>query len=147
MQRVNKKLQTYKPLKDVKNEIKELLMARKFKKAFSDDIKKALKDKDLDKFSAKKGGIKEDIKPMANNDTRLAQMLFKTNKGKTAYYMDEGLGYVIKVTEIKPRYLPDLAAVKDAVKDDIYEERAAKKMRADVEKAKKMTQSKSLEQT
>ncbi len=129
IQRVNKKAAQYKPLANVKNEIKNILLNQTFSREFNRDIKKLLHSEGynhdlLYRFAQeKKGQPTEIVAP--KDDTKIMQSLFRLKHANDAdYYTDENLGYIVFLKDIKHKHEPEFHAVKARVKDDFINERA-----------------------
>ena len=122
---------TYKPLVLVKNEIKNILAEKQFKKSFVKDMKAvAFSDdsKAIETFIAQKSAKKEFVDGLQKNDTRLSQELFSLKKGEYAFFVEGKIGFAVQLTDIKERHLPDFESIKDVVKGDFIEELAHNKM-------------------
>ncbi len=118
---------TYKPLLSVKNEIKDILMEKQFKKNFVKDLKAvALKgdSRQVESFIAQKAGKKEIALGIIKNDTLLSQELFGLKKGEYAFFVENETGIAVLLTNIAERNLPEFNSIKDVVKEDLCQERA-----------------------
>jgi hypothetical protein len=130
---------TYKPLAAVKNDIKNVLTEKQFKKSFVKDLKSvALKgdSQAVESFIAQKAGKKELAVGVIKNDTLLSQELFGLKKGEYAFFVENETGVAVLLTNITERHLPELSSIKDVVKDDVCEERAYNAMMDMVQEAK-----------
>jgi len=140
LQRVGKKMRTYVPLAKVKSEIKDLLLQRKFKTVFADDMEQALKSPNQEeaimRLVKERGGKQESVHPIDNDNSPLARALFGVKKDQMAFYVDGNNGFAIKVATVQDGYMPVLESIKKVVADDLYEERAIRALRQDVDKAK-----------
>lgn len=138
LQLVKRIPRTYKPLYMVRSEIKNIITEKYFKKNFVKDIKAiALHDdpKAIESFIAQKTGKKEVISGYIKNDTRLSQELFGLAKGEYGFFVENGIGIAVKLTDIEERHLPALDTIKEIVKEDVWQERARNTMMLTVEKA------------
>lgn len=130
---------TYKPLALVKDEIKNSLIEKQFKKSFVKDLKDLVKKGDtqaLESFIEQKGGKKKMTLGVLKNDTRISQELFGLKKGEYGFFIENDTGVAVVLTDIIARNLPELDAIKDVVKDDLCEERALNAMTDMVQEAK-----------
>jgi SurA N-terminal domain len=130
---------TYKPLSAVKNEIKNILSEKQFKKSFVKDLKAVVAKGDaqaIEAFIAQKGGKKEMVMGVAKNDTMLSQELFGLKKGEYAFFVENETGVAVLMTNIAERNLPEFGSIKEVVKDDLCEERAYDAMLSAVQEAK-----------
>lgn len=120
---------TYKPLSSVRNEIRNILTEKQFKKSFVKDLKSIIsQDNELEAFIAQKTGKKEAALGILKNDTMLAQEIFGLKKGEYGVFMEGDTGIVVLLTNVVERNLPDCDSIKDIVAADLYEERAYKAM-------------------
>ncbi len=143
VQRVDKKLASYKPLASVKKEIEDTLIKEKFKKQFAKGMRTFVNehtgqenDIDLASFIVKRGGKSETIEPVLRNDTSWGQHLFKLKKDEYTFYVEGDTGIAVKLTDIQARHLPSFAGIKDTVLGDLHEGRAHKKIAAVLKEAK-----------
>src|SRR5690606_1958803 len=117
----------YKSLDSVKNEIKNILITKAFKKNLIKDIKNIVSRNDqqaIEAFIAKNGGKKEIVSNISKDSTRFAQELFSLKKGAYAFYLENNTGIVLQFSDAIDRHLPDFDSIKDIVKGDLYEQRA-----------------------
>jgi len=129
---------TYKSLSSVRNEIKNILMEKQFKKSFVKDLKSiALQgdSKAIESLIAQKGGKKEISLGNIKDETVFAQELFGIKKGEYAFFVENEEGIAILLTNIADRHLPEFKSIKEVVKDDLYEERAYNAMMTMVQEA------------
>jgi hypothetical protein len=106
------------------------LTKKSFKKSFAKDLATLIK-KDMslvDSFILDKAGKKEVITDVAKNDTRLSQEAFRLADNEYGFYINNDKGYLVLLTQVKGRYLPDCESIKDVVKNDLYEDRAEKNL-------------------
>ena len=128
----------YKPLSLVQDEIKTVLLQKKFKEQFVQDMKDVVQEngKALMSIIAKKGGKQEQIASMERDNSRLAQHLFKIKKKEFAFYVDNNTGIAVQLTEIEERHLPLLESIQDVVKGDLYEEHATNALQSTLKSAR-----------
>ena len=139
IQLVKRVPRTYKPLVSVKNEIKNILMEKQFKKSFVKDLKAvALKGnvEAIESLIAQKAGKKEIALGIAKNDTLISQELFGLKKGEYGFFVENEMGVAVLLTNIAERNLPEFISIKEIVKDDLREERAYNAMLDMVQQAK-----------
>jgi hypothetical protein len=140
---------TYKPLSAVRNEIKTLLTEKQFKKSFAKDLKDIVIQGDaqaIESLILEKSANKEVALGITKNDTRLSQELFSLHKGKYGIFVDGSTGFVVLLTDVAERHLPDFETIKDVVINDFQEERAYEALGNAVNAAKKDAQDDSFEQ-
>jgi len=139
---------TYKPIETVRNEIKNNLMEKQFKKNFVKDLKDiATKGETaIQDFIAKKVGKRELVTGIEKNDSRLSQELFDLKKGEYGFYIDNNKGCAVVLTSIIGRHLPSYDSIKDIVKNDMREEQAHDAMKNAVEQARKEAKTASLQE-
>jgi hypothetical protein len=141
LQLVKRIPRTYKPLATVKDEIKNNLIEKQFKKSFVKDLKDLAKKGDvqaLESFIEQKSGKRRMALGIAKDDTRISQELFGLKNGEYGFFIDNDMGVAVLLTDVVARNLPELDSIKDVVKDDLYEERATRAMADTVQEAKKM---------
>lgn len=132
IQRVERKLATYKPVASVKDGIVEILKQEKFKKLFVDEAQAVLpkisieqKEGVIDTFAQQKHGVKNTIESLALDNSLLATKAFKAKKGDAVAFIDEqGVGVIIYVSSITKSYQPALQEVKAQVENDLYAQKA-----------------------
>lgn len=151
VQRVARKQQSFKPLSSVKEDIKKTLLQRKFKEAFAKDAEDLLErhvldlDRELNIFVDSKRGKKVSIEPVVKDNTKRVQMLFKLDQDEVSFYLDEEAGYIIKTTNIQKQYFPALDSIRSTVVDDMYRDRASRKLANVLEQAKEQAKHEQLE--
>ncbi len=139
LQLVKRIPRTYKPLLSVKNEIKNMLAEKQFKKSFVKDLKAVATKGDtqtIESFIAQKGGKKEVSVGIMKNDTMLSQELFGLKKGEYAFFVENEVGMAVLLTNVVERHLPEFDSIKAVVKGDVCEERAYDAMINAVQEAK-----------
>jgi len=122
---------TYKPLMLVRQDIKDILTVKKFKKEFARDIKALIGKNDqkaLEAFTKEKSGTKELVNGIAKDESRISKALFELKKDAYTFYVDGDNGFIVMLTDVNERYLPDFDSIKDIVSNDLYEEKAHIKM-------------------
>lgn len=137
VQRVGKKMQTFKPLAQVSKDIKDLLKKKKFAERFAGDVRAILAQPNsaqaLAAFVQEKNGKESSVKDIAAGNSILAKTIFRLKDKETSFYQDVQQGVVVTVTEIKPIHLPSLEEIKSQVKEDYYKDEAAKKVAARID--------------
>lgn len=141
VQLVSKKPIQYKTLASVKNEIEQTLIHQVFAKDFGKDLKQILdatgvNEKALEAFAQNKKH-KKTLAPLSEKDDskRMATM-FRLKSGEADFFIDGNIGYIVQVTDIKPRSAPQLNAVKSVVENDLLQDRSEKSLAAHIEQAK-----------
>jgi len=133
VQRVSKKAPTYKPLSSVSKEIKEKLELRSFKEQFLQDMKELLEDgevtqEELQEFIKKRGGASEKVGSLEKDKSKLAQKLFGLEKDGVGFYIEGAIGVAVQLTDIQKKYTPELKTIEKNVTDNLYRDRAAKRL-------------------
>lgn len=151
LQRVAKKMRTFKPLSAVRSEIKKAIIERKFGDAFMDEARRIITEGVVDKSQLKqfvqmKKAKVETLNNVLASQSQQAQRLFGLKKNNAVYYLDGNVGIIIQLNDIQPSYVPELKTVKTVVKNDMYEERAEKKLNDILEKAKVKTKQASIQE-
>ena len=140
LQRVGKKIQTFKPLSKVGKDIKDLLTKKKFSGQFNNQLRPLLHAPDyqstLQKLIKEKHGKETTVTDSAADASVLSKTIFKLKKNETSYYQEGDKGVVVTLTEIKESQLPSLDQVKEKVKEDYYKDHAAKKIKELLERVK-----------
>ena len=146
IQRMDKKMATYKSLASVKKEITAALVAQKFGEQFAREMRGVIEnsksaESGLQKTMEGRGLKAKKISDVLREDKDWGKTLFSLHgKNDADAYIDNGVGIVVQLTEIQKPYLPTLDAVKDIVTYDLHEVRAAQKVQASLkevfEKAK-----------
>lgn len=142
VQRVDKKQAKFKSFDSVKNEIHDLLLKQAFEKKFSQDIKtkfnlKKLQTTDFDLFVQEKHASCKDLPLSKQDGSRLMQLIFKLKKNNAGFYTQDGVGYIVLLTEVRPTYEPSLGAVIKSVERDYIEQQANFKINQLTEQAAK----------
>jgi peptidyl-prolyl cis-trans isomerase D len=131
IRRVSKTKVVFKPLNTVKKEIVAALTKQKFAQAFAHDIQELQiqggGEQALQAFITKNAGVldkKYDFKVRGGND-KINQALFSLEQiGDYTFFMQDDKGTVVQLSGIQPRFLPDLASIKNDVLEELYETRA-----------------------
>ena len=126
IQRVEKKMTSFKPLADVKGEIHDILLRQLFAKQFNKDMKWLLDQTRIDEdalvefLKEKKGKLtQQDLAPKDNS--KRMQLMFRLKEGKADFYTEGDIGYIVQITEVKKRHLPNLESVLSIVREDFIE--------------------------
>lgn len=133
VQRVEKKQAKFKSFVSVKNDIHDLLLKQAFEKRFAQDIKnrfdlKKLQTVDFDLFVQEKHALFKELPLSAKDDSQLMQLIFKLKKNNAGFYMQDGVGYVVLLTEIRQAYAPTLDAVRKSVEHDYVDQQTQLKV-------------------
>lgn len=132
VQRVAKKPAEYKPLENVKNEIKEQLLVIKFKEQFADDSHQYIFDDlttgmSFDEFIKKHNAHKESVTATAQDNSKSFKALFAIHHpGARHSYFDGSTAVIVELETIVPRKLSQLDSVKETVIKDFHNEQARK---------------------
>lgn len=141
---IDKQDPVYKPLSEVKNEIKKTLELNKFNTQFSSDATRVINQAQdnsaiLTKFVESKKAKADSINLHKNDNSLAAQKLFSLTKDKTrGFYQQEGKGFILQLDNIKPSAIKPFEQVKDEVKKDYYLDRAKKSLEQDLAKGKNL---------
>jgi hypothetical protein len=140
---------TYKPLSAVRHEIRSALAEKQFKKSIVKDLKSIITQNNaqaVETFIAQKTGKKDMALGIIKNDTRLSQELFTLKKDEYGVFMEGDNGFMVLLTNIADRHLPEFDSIEDVVIDDLHEERAYSAMIDAVSAAKTAAKEHSFEQ-
>lgn len=143
LQLVEKTPKSYKPLASVRKDIVDALTQQEFTKRFVMDMKNTYKDKDdakLKELITQKGFTSKAKELITNDGSQLARTAFTTPLNDYAFYVDGKEGYVVHVARIQERHMPSLDTVRDTVKHDLIEDRAAALLRSRAIQAKQEAQ-------
>jgi len=147
IQRVKKVPALVKSFDSVKAEINNHLTERKFKDQFYRDMKRSIGGYSVDEQEVRKiisrAKTTRQAESQEKTGSALSGALFRTKEGEFAFYTEEGKGVIVQTSEVKKRYLPALETIEDAVKGDLYEERADKMLDVALKKAREETKRKS----
>jgi parvulin-like peptidyl-prolyl isomerase len=149
VQLVSKQPTQFKDLAEVKKEIERTLIAQKFGKRFARDFKHTYnaseqQEADLQAFIQKAKGVATPQELKAQDDSKIMRELFRLKKGKAGIFVDQNVGYIVQLTDIQKRHLPNLESIESTVKDDFIQDRAMKKLQEQIELAKKALGTESL---
>ncbi len=145
IQRVAKKVQTYKPLEKVRGNIVSSLRKERFGQFFAFEVKRALAQENaqemLEQMAQRKGGKKRVLLMVerGNQPNEYMQKLFSVGKGLGGAVVDGDRGYAVLVTDIVKMNRPELSAIKDRVVHDWHVNRAHLNMQKIVAQALKKT--------
>lgn len=151
VQRVGRKKQTFKSLSAASKEIKATLTKRKFESTFAKDMRAFVNQANIDQkelasFMQKKGAQKNTLTKKEKLPVGIEAKLFDLKKGAATAYTSEGEGFVVLLTNITKKYLPELKTLEATVKSDLYRDRAQKQLYAQLDDMKKEASSKTLAQ-
>lgn len=149
IQLVRRMPRTYKPLSSLRHEIRTALTEKQFKKSFVKELKSIVTQGDaqaIEALIAKKTGKKDLAMGIIKNDTRLSQELFGLSKGEYGVFMEGDTGFVVLLTDVIARNLPEFDSIKEVVINDLHEDRAYQAMIDAVNQAKDASQDASFEQ-
>lgn len=152
LQRMDKNPATYKSLENVKKEIVDALMPQKFREVFAKDMR-ALVDETtgiegaLEKALEAKGAKETKVENIMRDDPKWGAILFSLQKnGDVTYNAAQEGGQIVKLTKTAERYLPTLDSIQGTVENDIYEKRAAQKLKKMMKDLRKEAATKSFKQ-
>lgn len=140
VQRVKKVPARYKELASVAGDIKDALVAAKFKQRFSQDANRVISGakynpEALQAFVAK--GCKSTIALTTNTGGAELTRLFKLEDGKYAVFFDKEEGVIVQCTAIQKSKVPALFDVQEGVLEKYYREEAKMLLEKDVLRALK----------
>ena len=128
----------YKPFDKVKNDLIKSLKQEKFSAEFATAAQRVISQAYdmpdiLTKFIAEKKGHASVIENQVEAETKTSEKLFGLQKvGDRAFYMADGKGFIVELTQITPSALPPLASVKEKVVKDRYENNAREALKTDL---------------
>ena len=149
IQLVRRIARTYKPFSSVRHEIRTILTEKQFKKHFIKDLKAVIAQDNtqaIEAFIAQKAGKKEIVPGVIKNDTRLSTELFGLDKNDYGVFIEGDAGFVVLLTDVIERNLPEFESIKDIVIADLYQERAYQAMINATNEAKKAAKDSTFEQ-
>lgn len=129
LQRVSKKMQTFKPLSTVTKDIKDIITKRKFVERFASDMRTLIHQNSKDAVQAfikEKNGKESVVSDLLANPAVLNKTVFSLKNGDSGYFQENGHGTLVTVTQVKPATVPALENIKERVKEDYYKDEAAK---------------------
>lgn len=146
IQRVDKKPTTYKSIASVRKDIVSSLVGQKFSERFAREMRGAIEgarstEGALQKTMESKGFKSSLVRDITRENSDWGKVFFGMHaKDDTDIYIENGVGFVIQLTDIQKSYLPELDTIRDVVTYDIHAKRAAQKIqqsiKAALEKAK-----------
>jgi len=157
IQRAKREDAKFKDLKSVSGEIKNSILANKFKRLFSSDMSKLLSrgtfaESKLNEL-IKKAVKNEKIELQTQNEAKRSQALFRVRENIPAFYIESDekdgkkvMGIVVKLVDVKKRHLPELSAIESVVTGDYYEKKASDALEALLKKAKIEAKTKKIEE-
>lgn len=116
--------QQQKPLENVKQEIKNILLQERFLKRFNMQAGRAITQAKenshmLKSFISEKKALKKDINDIAKDGSLLSQKLFNIKSlGSKIFYTQDNKGYILELVNIVPAYKPSFKDVESKVKED-----------------------------
>lgn len=125
IQRVDRKVPTYKPIAQVQAEIKNALLGQKFTSTFIEDMKtligsgKTIAPEVWLAFVNQKKATEETINSTAFSNAQPTKTLFSLQTNQYGFYYDTTQGTAVRTDTIVPSYQPELAFVQKAVERDI----------------------------
>lgn len=129
LQRVSKKMQTFKPLSTVIKDIKDTITKRKFVERFASDMRSLIHQNSKDAVQAfikEKNGKESVATDILATPAVLNKTVFSLKNGDSGYFQENGQGTLVTVTNIKTASVPALETIKERVKEDYYKDEAAK---------------------
>ncbi len=143
LQRVSKKVQTFKPLATVRDDIKKTIIQKKFDESFAQDMKRILEigdsklaDEALTALIKEKGGKAQAITNGILDGSPISQKLFSMKAGELAFLVHDEKGMAVKLTDVYEAYVPTLESIKNTVVQDLREHNALERLQAAVVSAK-----------
>jgi hypothetical protein len=130
LQRVARKSAQYKPLSEVKDEIKSLLLEQKFAKRFKQDADRLTGHADYNNnqavasFIEKRKGHKEHLALETKKTGVMSMHLFQTDKDHYAVFMDGKHGVLLQCNDVSKKALKPFHEVKSVVTADYYKKQA-----------------------
>ncbi len=131
---------TYKSLPSVKKEIENNLVSQNFKKQFVKEVSDIIAHDDRNALGLLVNQRKvssEDIKNIVRSQ-EYGKQLFALKKDEYDVYVDGVTGYIVQLAGVAQAFEPKLDSIKDVVKNDIYEERAKKTLKKEIESQKQV---------
>ncbi len=138
---ISKKGPVYKPLEKVKDDLVKTLKQEKFSQDFSKAAQRVISQASdlpniVTKFIAEKKAQAFSIAHKTRTETIGSEKLFGLQRvGNRAFYLAEGKGFIVELTQITPSKLQALSAVQQQVTEDIYKEKAHAALEADLDSA------------
>lgn len=133
---------SYKPLDQVRQEIRDVLAQENFKKVFmtqASGLQQEIRtdEQALERFAESKKASMSSVADMsAKSGDRTVQELFKVAAlGEFGVYINDNAGYIVKLDKITPAATPELASVKKQVVADYTNKKAYALMQQAVQDA------------
>lgn len=150
IQRVGRKPKEFKTLDAVKSDIENVLkkqrFSEKFKQTMNQKISKTKPQESL-KELAKKYTSKEKLFTAARDESRINNELFMLKKNNDViHFVEDGKGFVLLLQDIAKSQAPTFESVKNKVQEDWYQHKAQKMLDEDLQKAEKLSPTKSFEE-
>jgi len=139
LQRVGRKPVEYTPIDEVHSEIVNTLAKRRFPTSFNYKAQQLIRrqnEKDILSFIKEKNAKKITIENQERKDFPTIKKLYQLKEGDWGYLIDDGRGYLVKLSSIEKSYKPKLSTVKDRVKEDLYTKKAKKMLQTEVNESK-----------
>lgn len=140
VQRVARKEATYKPFTQVKENIIKSLREQKFRTRFSKEADSAVKSDDkglLQGFIKEHDGKKGAVGPVERSSDGFGRRLFILKKdGQSMAFLQDGKGTVLTLEKKEAKKFPKLEDIKDKVKEDYFEKKAADSLKLQMDKAR-----------
>jgi peptidyl-prolyl cis-trans isomerase D len=131
IQRVERKSAIYKPLANIRPDIKNILYNQKFKSQFTDDASKILNKQNKEQreaaikdFAMNKHAKLEKRDNIKNDGSPLSEKLFKLKQGDWTYLIADGDGILATVSSIEKSHKPEASSVKKDIERDLNKTRA-----------------------
>jgi len=140
--RVSRQAATYKSRDEVADEIRAELAKEKFNDRFKIEANQAKQNDSIEEFIRNHNGTYHEIPSLTQREARQQheQALFNRIQKVRKYvaYISDNTGYIVKLNDITPTYLPSFEDSKDQVREDYYREHAYQRLTNDVERAYNM---------
>ena len=120
----------YKNLSEIRGEITEKVLAKKFTKQFGVDVNKVLIESKqspsaFNNFLTEKKAESLPIAVLTEDNSQKSQKIFSVNKLKDkVFFVDNNKGYIGELVKIDKSYIPALKDVIEKVKQDWFKEQA-----------------------
>ena len=132
IQRVARKSPEYKPLSEVKDQIKEQLIERKFKEQFGDALYGLLeqgKEEEFKKFVADHHAVQSSVEgneTQRKSDKAVNALFGIATQGEMSSFFESGAAVVVRLDSLKKKEIPALETVKERVLQDYHHMKATK---------------------
>lgn len=137
VQRVARQEAVYKPMTEVVGQIKSELATSQFKKNFSSDMNTFNFDEAKFADLVKRAVKQEKVDLRIKADDNISSALFRIRDNEPAYFVEKGVGVIVKLDNVQAGHTPDLKAIEDTVKGDFYEKKASDVMDKELKQAVK----------